>query len=68
MKSAVEVVDAVEESGEYLSKPDEVHDWLTRVRVIGVFRFGYLPDLRAFVLMLNSCCTAPFPACSGWYE
>lgn len=30
MNSAVEVVDAVEESGKYLSKPDEVHDWFTR--------------------------------------
>lgn len=31
------------------------------VRAIGVFRFGYLPTryLCAFVLMLNSCCTAP---------
>lgn len=49
--------------------PDEVHDWFTR----GQGNWGvsiWLPTryLCAFVLTLNSCCTAPFSACSGWYE
>lgn len=45
--------------------PDEVHDWFTRGQGNWDVPIRQLPFLRAFVLMLNSCCTAPFSACSG---